>query len=252
MKITILTASYNSAATIADCIASVAGQQGIEVEHIVIDGGSKDGTVEILKQSAGVRFISEPDSGMYDALNKGIRMATGDYIGTLGADDVLAAPTVLSQVSQVCATTNCDCCYGDLDIVDRDEPAKVIRSWRSGDFRRGRCRWGWAPPHLALFIRRELFGKLGGYRTDLRISADYELMVRYIHFNRLSCVYLGILIVRMKSGGMSTRGVRNQFVQFGEDIRAWWVNERTVGVVPVILKKLSKLSQYRPAASATE
>ncbi|GAB4166505.1 MAG: glycosyltransferase family 2 protein [Planctomycetota bacterium] len=244
MKISIITASYNSAATIDECLRSVEMQQGADIEHIVVDGGSTDGTLEILQSHPQVKYISEPDRGMYDALNKGIRLATGDYIGTLGADDVLADDSVLRQVSQVCQTTNCDCCYGDLLIVDRENMSKVIRRWNSGKYSEGRCLYGWAPPHLALFLRRELFSKLGPYRLDLKISSDYELMLRFIHFNRLECVYLPVVVVRMRTGGTSTKGIRNQFTQFGEDIKAWRVNSHPFPLFPVMLKKMSKLRQF--------
>ncbi len=244
MKITIVTASFNNASTIAECIDSVQHQTGVDFEHLIVDGGSTDGTVEILRTTKGIRYISEPDRGLYDALNKGIELAEGDFIGTLGADDVLASSDVLEQVSKTCSATNCDCCYGDLVIVDRTDPCRVVRNWHSGEYRWGRCLYGWVPPHLALFIRAELFRKLGKYRLDMKISSDYELMLRFIHFNHLKCRYLPIVMVRMRKGGASSSGLRGQIRQFGEDMRAWRLNRHPFPLLPVMLKKVSKLRQF--------
>jgi len=245
-RITIVTASYNASQTIEGAIASVRGQTHDQIEHIVIDGGSTDGTAEIVARHTDhlAYWVSEKDKGLYAALNKGLRVATGDYVGTLGADDELADPDVIAAIARECERTGCDCCYGDLIIVDSQRPDRVTRRWRSGSYRPGKFRWGWMPPHLALFIRRDLFEKLGGYRLDMRISADYELMLRFIHGNNLTCAYVPKTIVRMRAGGLSSRGLGSRIRQFREDVRAWKVNGYSWGVVSVILKKLAKLRQF--------
>jgi glycosyltransferase len=185
LKITIVTVAFNSAETIGDTLKSVAAQTYADIEHIVIDGASKDGTVDLVRAQGSrvARLVSEPDRGIYDAMNKGLALASGDFVGFLNADDMLASSGVLHRSRRPRPTADIDAVCGDLVYVRKDRPDAVVRYWRCGAFARSRLRFGWMPPHPTLYVRRSRLPELGGFDTRLRIAADYDFMLRCL--NRL-------------------------------------------------------------------
>ena len=224
MKITLITACYNSAATIKTAIESVLAQKGVVVEYIVVDGGSTDGTVDLLRAfeaEAGSEltftWISERDEGMYDAINKGIKMATGDVIGVLNADDMLESPDTLACIAGAfgCA----DCVYADVRFV-KDDLDTTVRYYGASHWRPWMHNWGYMPPHPSVYIRREVFARLGGYRRDYQISADFELMVRFLCRNKIKSTYLPACVVKMRMGGKSTRNWKANELLNVENVRA--------------------------------
>ncbi|MBK1718332.1 glycosyltransferase family 2 protein [Thiocystis violacea] len=250
MQLTLVTASYNAVQTLAETLGSVGVQQGLTLEYLLIDGGSSDGTVDLIRAESArpgtpvSRWQSEPDRGIYDALNKGIALATGEVLGFLHADDVLAHPRVLQRVADCFADPSVMACYGDLDYVWRDEPARVARHWSSGPFDPKRLRWGWMPPHPTLYVRRSWYEANGVFDTRYRIAADYDLMLRLLSgLTARQVVYLSEVLVRMRTGGASNRSLRNILRKSAEDYRALSSNG-IGGVGALAWKNLSKLSQF--------
>lgn len=243
--ISIISAVRNCAGTIRDCLESVRSQDA-SAEHIVIDGQSTDATLEILGsyKTDTSRIVSEPDRGFYDAINKGIALATGDVIGTLNADDMYADAEVLSRVSKVFEDERIDSCYGDLDYVDPTNTDKVVRRWRSGPYDARRFYWGWMPPHPAFFVRRKIYEKHGLYNLTFGTAADYELMLRFLVKYRITSVYIPATLVKMRTGGMSNISVRNRLRANRMDRRAWRENGLKPFPFTHILKPLSKVGQY--------
>ena len=244
MKISLITACYNSEATIRTAIDSVLSQKGVELEYIVVDGGSNDGTVDIVKEystrsACSTRFsfkwISERDKGMYDAINKGIKMATGDVVGILNADDVLADDETLKRIAELFSrkerkedglVERVDCVYADIRFVKEGETVEAVRNaetvrycsakrWRPWMFR-----FAAMVPHPSFYVRRECFERLGGYSLDYRICADFELELRYLYLAQLKAAYLPECVVVMRMGGMSTAGWRANVEINREDLRA--------------------------------
>ncbi len=252
MKVSIITAALNRAETIEGCIRSVLEQTHPHIEHIIIDGGSTDGTVELVRNYEGrlAHWVSEPDSGIFDALNKGLRAASGDVIGTLGADDFYPDDRVIETVVETFSRSGCDCCFGDKLYVDHKDATRAVRYWVASGYAPGRFRLGWMPPHLAFYAKRELFERFGFYRTDLPISADYELMLRFMERHRVSARYIPRILAKMRTGGLSTQGLRSRIEQSFEDYRAWKVNGLRGGLFAVVMKKVRKLPQLvrRPSA----
>jgi glycosyltransferase len=245
MKLSVITASLNSGRTIADAIRSVAAQTHPDVEHIVVDGGSTDGTMEIV-DSFGARIarrVSEPDRGIYDALNKGIRMATGDVVGFLHSDDLYAREDVLETVAAAFRNDWIDSVYGDLQYVRRDDTSRVLRHWKAGDFSRFQLRVGWMPPHPALFVRRAVYERYGAFDTAFRISADYDVMLRFLGTYGISTRYLPAVLVLMRVGGASNRNLGNIVRKSLEDYRVIRKN-RLGGAFTLMLKNLRKVRQF--------
>lgn len=211
MKITVVTVSFNGAATLADNLRSVAKQIHRDVEHFVIDGGSQDATAEIVGSHGGhlARFVSEEDEGIYDAMNKGIRLATGDVVGFLNADDLFADDEVLSRIAQCMADPEVDAAYGDLVFVSQDDTSRVMRYWRPGKHRLGLCASGWMAPHPTFYVRRKLLLENEGFCLDYRLSADFELMLRLFEIVKIRSAYLPTTLVRMRMGGATTGSLRN-------------------------------------------
>ena len=223
MKISLITACYNSAGTIGTAIESVLSQKGVDIEYIVVDGGSKDGTVDIIKEYSTrstrstrfeFRWLSERDEGMYDAINKGIKMATGDVVGILNADDVLESPDTLAHVVEAFRSEGVesggvgervDCVYADIRFV-KDDLQTTSRYYSAKHWKPWMLQWGKMPPHPSVYIRRELFDKYGLYKLGYDIAADYELLIRYLRMAKLNTRYLNECLVRMRMGGKSTRG----------------------------------------------
>jgi len=207
MKVSLITVCYNSAVTICTCFDSVFSQQGVELEYIVVDGGSKDDTVQIIKEYStrlSFKWISERDEGMYDAINKGIKMATGDVVGILNADDILESPDTLAHVAEAFAD-DVDAVYADIRFV-KDDLNTTVRYYSAKHWKPWMLQWGKMPPHPSVYIRRELFEKYGLYKLGYDIAADYELLIRYLRMAKLRTRYLNESLVRMRMGGKSTRG----------------------------------------------
>lgn len=250
MKISIVTPAFNSAKTIRHTIESVAKQTHPNVEYIIVDGGSKDTTAKIVAQYPGVVdiFISEPDKGVYDAMNKGIRAASGDIIAILNSDDFYTHSYVLEQIANAFLESGADSVYGDLQYVDQHNPHQVIRHWESGAFQRQNFLSGWMPPHPAFFVKRAVYQRYGLFNLSLKNSADYELMLRFLYKHRVSTTYVSDVLVRMRAGGLSNATWSNRLRANREDRVAWKINGINPRFYTIILKPLRKLQQfyYRP------
>lgn len=245
MKISVLTATYRCEDTIADCLRSLAAQTHSEIEHIVIDGASPDGTLRMLEEYRGniAHLISERDDGLYDALNKGLRLCTGEIVGFLHADDVYADARTLERVARAFDDPEVIACYGDLVYVSRQDTRRVIRYWKAGDYSRPKLRHGWMPPHPTFFARRSLYQRLGGFDTDFRIAADYECMLRMLTGVESRIAYIPEILVRMRLGGTSNRSLAQLLRKSREDYRAIR-RHRQGGIVTLMRKNLSKLGQF--------
>lgn len=246
--ISIITVCYNSAATLPDTLQSVAAQTGVRLQHVLVDGGSTDGTVALIetyaKDHEHVLWISEKDKGLYDAMNKGLAMCTGDVIGLLNADDFYCRPDVLQWVATAFAKENPEGLYADLNYVDAQQTQKIVRRWKSGNYRPNSFLWGWMPPHPTFFVRKSIYERLGGFRLDMGSAADYELMLRFIHKNQIRLSYLPQTIIHMRAGGVSNKQLKNRMKANEMDRKAWEVN----GLKPYFftrwLKPLRKIKQF--------
>ena len=221
MRISIITVVYNNAATIAHTIESVLSQDHPDVEYIIVDGKSSDGTVAIVDQYGDriSRFVSEKDSGIYDAMNKGIRMATGDVIGILNADDYFNENTTLSTIAKAFETNKgIDATIADIVFIKNEDQNKVLRHYSAKKWKPAKFAWGYMPPHPSLFCRRELFDRLGYYKTDYKIAADYELLIRFLLVNKTRFKYLPIVTTRMRMGGASTKNL-NSIITLNAEIK---------------------------------
>jgi len=210
LKISLITATYNSAATVADTLRSVNEQTHADVEHIVVDGGSTDATLAIVR-AEGKRvttLVSEPDRGIYDAMNKGLKLATGDVVGMINSDDFFASPNVLALVAAALADSELDAVYADLCFVRQADPSRVVRYWRSSPFKPGLFARGWIAPHPTLYIRRGIFERFGGFDLAYPVAADTELMARFFEVHRIRTRYIPEIFVRMRMGGASTRSLK--------------------------------------------
>ncbi len=221
-KITVITVCYNSSATILDTVRSVAAQTYPNVEYIIIDGKSTDGTLDCLKEYSSViaRIVSEPDRGIYDAMNKGLSLATGDVIGLINADDFYASPDVLAKMADVFSDQNADACYGDLCYVKQDDIHSIVRYWRSCEFVPGAFQAGWCPPHPTFFVRRKIYLRYGLFNLEYPLAADAELMMRLLAVHRIRVKYLPELLVKMRLGGATNRSMSNIIKQNIEILRA--------------------------------
>lgn len=250
MNLSLITACYNSLSTLSDTLSSVREQEGVALEYLLIDGGSNDGTAALIEAERArpdtflSSWISEPDQGIYDALNKGIARATSEVLGFLHADDVLAHPLVLQRVATCFDDPSVIACYGDLDYVWREDPARVVRHWRSGAFDPKRLRWGWMPPHPTLYVRRSWYEAHGGFDTKYRIAADYDLILRlFSGLSESQVAYIPEVLVKMRTGGASNRSLRNILRKSTEDYQALRSN-RVGGFGTLAWKNLSKLGQF--------
>ena len=232
LKISVITVCWNSEATIEDTLKSVAAQTHPSVEHIVVDGASTDRTMEIVRKYPHVaKVVSERDRGIYDAMNKGLALATGEVIGTLNADDFYASPDVLSAVADTFQDASVDVTYADLCYVDQNDPTRIVRYWRSSAFVPGSYRNGWCPPHPTFFVRRSAYQRFGNFDLGYRIASDVELTMRFLEKHRARFRYLQSVMVRMRLGGTTNKSIRNIFRQNREIWRAL----RTHGLNPSII-----------------
>jgi glycosyltransferase involved in cell wall biosynthesis len=247
MRLSVITVCFNSAATIGDTLSSVAAQRGVDMEHIVIDGASTDATLAIIRNHPWkpARVISEPDSGIYDAMNKGIALATGEVLGFLNADDVYDNPGVLEQVATAFADPAVDATYADLVYVRTEDTTRVVRYWRSGEYQPGAFARGWVPAHPTFYVRRGLVSRYGEFKREHRLAADFEMMLRLIERHRIRLRYIPAVQVRMRLGGATNESLRNVIQQNVEILRAFGEN----GVAPpnavlfLARKILAKLGQ---------
>lgn len=250
LTLTILTPSLNNSEVIRDCLESVRAQEYPEIEHILIDGGSIDDTLQIAKSFPHLAaIISGPDEGIYDAINKGINRATGEVIAVLNADDFYLHSEVISRVVQAFKEQKVDAVYGDLIYVRKNNIRKVIRSWKSGPFQKNLFLKGWMPPHPAFFLKKACYLKYGLYRKELTISADYELMLRMLYRWNISCAYLSETLVAMRSGGKSNLSFKARWLANRQDHAAWKLNGLKPEWLTLWKKPLSKLKQYLPVRS---
>lgn len=246
MTVSIITVVYNGADTIAEAIDSVLEQTYPDIEYIVIDGGSTDGTQAIVARYGNriSQFVSEPDHGLYDAMNKGIRRATGDIIGLLNADDLYRHPDVVRRIVGTFEQHGADAVYGDLVYAQRHAPDQVTRYWRAGTYRPGAFLRGWMPPHPTFFVRTAVYQQHGYFNTNLRSAADYELMLRFVHKHQIQVAYLNEVVVVMRLGGLSNSSLQNRLRANREDRLAWQMNEIRPNWFTLWLKPLRKIRQF--------
>lgn len=244
LVVSVVTAVLNRAGTLAEALTSVQAQQGVRIQHVVIDGASTDGSLQLLR-AQGDRvsvLVSEPDEGIYDALNKGLARATGDIIGFLHSDDVYAHDRVLARVVAAFDDPAVEAAYGDLDYVTQDA-TRVLRRWRAGHYSHGRLARGWMPPHPAFFARRSVYERLGTFDTSFRIAADYDWLLRVLGSGDVQPAYIPEVLVKMRWGGASNRSLERLLRKSREDLLA--LRRHGIGGVgTLLLKNLSKLQQF--------
>jgi glycosyltransferase involved in cell wall biosynthesis len=246
MKISLITVSYNSAATIKDTIESVLSQDYKNIEYIIVDGNSKDHTLDIIKSYGNrIKWLSEPDKGIYDAMNKGIKMATGDVIGILNSDDFYSSNEVVSKVARSFEVENTDAIFGDLVFVNPDNLNRVVRTYSSKGWHPGKFAWGFMPAHPTFYVRKEFYGLYGLYKTDYKIAADYELLIRFLYVHKLRYRYLPLSMVTMRKGGVSSNGIRSNVILNREIIRGCRENGIRTNEVLVYSKYFVKLFELK-------
>ena len=246
MKVSIITVCYNAASTIESAIQSVLGQDYKDIEYIIVDGKSTDGTSSIIKKYNDriSKFISEKDQGMYFALNKGIKLATGDIIGILHADDFYSNEKIIFRIVKEFESKNTDSIYGDLQYVSRNNTQKIIRNWKSKSYNSTLFLKGWMPPHPAFFVKRECYEQFGSFNTSFSISADYELMLRFLYKHKISSSYIQDVLVKMRTGGISNVTIKSRIVANREDRLAWKINGMKPSQLTLLRKPFSKLRQF--------
>ncbi|HFP4329848.1 TPA: glycosyltransferase family 2 protein [Escherichia coli] len=245
MRISIITATYNSEKTLLDTLLSLEKQTYPDIEYIVVDGASNDNTIKLIKSNCTKvsKIICEPDKGIYDALNKGIQAASGDVIGFLHSDDLLAYDDAIADIAKTFEITGCDAIYGDLEYVAQNDTTKRIRLWKSGSFSRFKMKVGWMPPHPSFYMKRKCYRQFGCFSLDYRISADYNSLLRYILKQRISTEYLPKVLVKMRVGGISNRSVSSMVKKSMEDIRVMNQNG-IIWPIALVYKNISKLPQF--------
>ena len=245
MKISIVTATYNSAATVKDTLSSIQRQDHPDIEHIIIDGLSKDNTLELVSGFPHIaKVISEKDKGIYDAMNKGIVTATGEVIGILNSDDIYTDPTVISSVAQVFRDPKVMTCYADLQYVHPTDLNRTIRTWKSGPFKRRNFYNGWMPPHPTFFVRSKVYDDVGLFNLDLRSAADYEIMLRILLKHGITSQYIPRVIVKMRAGGVSNASFGNRIRANKEDRLAWKLNGLQPHFFTLYMKPIRKITQF--------
>ena len=244
-SITIVTPTFQAANTLKYCLNSVAAQS-VGVEHILIDGGSADGTLDIIRHNGKhlAQVVSEPDQGVYDAMNKGIKLATGDIIGILNADDFYPSSDVLSLVLDAFSDPAIDACYGDLCYVDSQDITRVVRYWVSGKYVLGKFYHGWMPPHPTFFVRRSVYERFGLFNLKMGSAADYEIMLRFLLKYKVHAVYIPHTLVHMRTGGVSNASLMNRLRANRMDREAWRVNDLQPRPWTLAMKPLRKLRQW--------
>jgi len=246
VKISIITAVYNRVGTIGQCVSSVKSQSWPNVEHVVIDGASSDGTIKVLQSclSKQAVWVSEPDKGIYDALNKGVSLASGEIIGLMHSDDLYSNDYVLAEVAQIFADPTVDAVYGDAAFFHPGAIEKFVRRYRSNRFSPKTIAWGWMPAHTALFLRRNVYERFGVFKTNYKIAADFEFVARIFHTGQLSARYIPKILVHMQTGGASTGGWRSNLLLNKEVIRACRENSIPTNWFKLLSKYPLKLLEF--------
>ncbi len=248
ITISVVTATWNCASTLPDCLASVARQSYTHREHVIVDGASTDGTVDVINRHIDqiATFKSERDKGIYDALNKGIQLATGDVVGFLHADDLYASDDVLSKIAMAFEDPSVCAVYGDLEYVSQQDTSKVIRRWQSKPFNRRDLGWGWMPAHPTLYVRRDWYSKIGGFDISYRIAADYLSILKFFTQPQFKTVYIPDVLVTMRLGGASNKSINAIVKKSKEDWHALRSCDFSVpsALRAIAWKNLSKLSQF--------
>lgn len=250
MKISLITATYNSGKTISDCMESVLSQHYDNYEYLIIDGGSTDNTVELIKQyeekfHGHMRWVSERDKGIYDAMNKGIGMATGDVVGLLNSDDYFTSTDIFETIAENFDLSVCDAIYGDIHFIHAGAPDKCVRYYSSKHFRPCWLRFGFMPAHPSFYCRRSVFERYGLYRLDYKIGADYEIMVRLLKKHRIRTRYIQKDFVTMRTGGASTKNIRSRMILIKEDVKACRDNGVYTNSFFISLKFFYKIFEFR-------
>lgn len=245
MKVSIITVCFNAAEHIDETIRSVVMQDHTDIEHIIIDGGSTDGTQARIERYREViaHFSSGKDEGVYDAMNKGLRMATGEVIAFVNAGDMIAHRSCVSEMAAEFAKGDADAIYGDAYMVDPHDIRKVKRFWKGGTYDRKKFRSGWMPPHLGTYIRKDVYDRFGLFRGDLKVSADYELMFRFMFKHRIRVHYVPKVLVRFRLGGVSNRSLAHIWRANLEVYKAWGLNGEHVSPLIILAKPLRKVAQ---------
>lgn len=246
MKISIITAVFNGGKYLEDCIGSISSQTYQDIEYIVVNGNSTDSTSAIIAKYRGkvTTLISEPDLGLYDAINKGLKVATGEVVGLLNSDDTLADENVVARIAEVFINNpEIDGTYGDLDYID-SETGKILRRWRSKQIGWTDLKRGWMPAHPTLYLRRSILQKYGDYSLNFGTAGDYEFILRYLFTYKVVCRYLPFLMVKMRQGGLSNQSIGSRISALQNDYKALIVNKIPFSLYVLLRKKLLKLGQY--------
>lgn len=230
MKISIITVCYNSEKYIEETIKSVLKQTYKDIEYIIVDGNSRDKTLEIIKKyepsfKGRMKWISEKDKGIYDAMNKGIKIATGDYIGLINSDDYLANEYVIDTIYNKILESKSEVIYGNLEFIDSEQKDKVVRKWKDIDYDQNLINKGWHPAHPTLYLKREIYEKIGVFALDYKIAADYDLMLRIFAIYKPKALYVNETFVKMRVGGVSTQGLNSKITIIRECSQAWKKNK---------------------------
>lgn len=246
MRVTVITVCLNSAKTIADTLRSIYHQTYAEIEHIVIDGGSTDDTIKIIREFANSNtvFVSEPDQGIYDAMNKGLNLATGEIVGFLNSDDFYADTRVLEMVVDEFKSDVIDACYGDIIFTSRNNPKKIKRYWRPGEFDKKKFAYGWMPPHPTLFVKSSIYRDVGFFNLKYKIQSDFDMAIRLFLLRTLKISYIPEILVIMRLGGASNSSLLNILKGNVEAANAVTDNNLFFGPWFIILKIFNKLPQY--------
>jgi glycosyltransferase involved in cell wall biosynthesis len=245
MKVSIITTTYNSARTIRDTVLSVRYQSHHDVEHIIVDGSSTDNTLNLAGYFGHTGpLLSEPDKGIFDAMNKGVMMASGDIVGILNSDDFYSHAGVIEKVAEAFDNEDCDAVYGDLVYVDSCQVKKVLRKWIAGAYNKKLFYNGWMPPHPTFFVKKEVYEKYGLFNLDFKSSSDYELLLRFMLLKDIKVKYLPGVLVHMRAGGHSNSSIKNRLIAHLEDYNAWRVNGISPKWYTIAMKPLRKLTQY--------
>lgn len=245
MKISIVTISFNSAATIRDTIESVLSQDYPDIEYIIKDGGSKDDTLKIIESFGDkIKLVSQPDKGIYDAMSQGVALTTGEVVGIINSDDFYPDNQVITRVAEAFRKYKTDAVYGDLQYVDYNDKSKIVRYWMSGEYRRERFLNGWMPPHPTFFLKKSVYDKFGLYDASFKSAGDYELMLRMLYKHQISAAYIPHVQMRMRTGGVSNITLKNRIRANQEDRRAWKINGLKPRFYTLFAKPLSKLGQF--------
>jgi len=248
LKISIITVTYNCVSVLTDCLNSVASQSHNNIEHIVIDGASTDGTLSLLNSKIDrlATLVSELDEGIYDAMNKGIKIAKGDIIGFLNSDDFYANNEVISKVvSEFKKEPSLDACYADLIYVNQSNTSKIVRNFKSSEFRQGLFSKGWCPPHPTFFVRRSVYERYGNFDLNYRIASDVDLMMRFLEIHKVKFCYIPKVWVKMRMGGITNKNLKNIWLQNQEILNSFHKNGLSVNpIIFFIYKIFSRLFQF--------